>query len=89
MVLYHAFEENPERFVRGLPTPLALPEQVWINKPKKVGSGNPDEPIRALNLLVGGVGPENGFHNCLITNDFESGRDLPMGQNHMSDDLVQ
>src|SRR3970282_2276328 len=34
LVLRRAFEKNPERFVRGLPTPPALPEQVWIKKPR-------------------------------------------------------
>jgi putative transposase len=29
-----AFEATPERFVRGLPRPPALPCAVWINKPK-------------------------------------------------------
>ncbi len=29
-----AFEATPERFVRGAPTPPALPRAVWINKPR-------------------------------------------------------
>jgi len=29
-----AFETMPERFVRGVPKPPALPAEVWINKPK-------------------------------------------------------
>jgi putative transposase len=33
-VLRTAFATTPERFVRGVPTPLALPPAVWINKPK-------------------------------------------------------
>jgi putative transposase len=33
-VLRKAFEVTPERFVRGVPTPPALPREVWINKPK-------------------------------------------------------
>ena len=33
-VLRKAFEANPERFVRGVPTPPALPQEVWINKPR-------------------------------------------------------
>ena len=32
-VLAAAFAAHPERFVRGLPTPPALPDAVWINKP--------------------------------------------------------
>ncbi len=33
-VLRHAFEATPERFVRGVPKPPALPQEVWINKPR-------------------------------------------------------
>jgi len=33
-VLRTAFAETPERFVRGMPTPPALPRAVWINRPK-------------------------------------------------------
>lgn len=33
-VLTSAFHRHPERFVRGLPRPPALPMEVWINKPK-------------------------------------------------------
>jgi len=33
-VLRKAFEVNPERFVRGVPKPPALPREVWINKPR-------------------------------------------------------
>ena len=33
-VLRNAFEATPERFVRGVPTPPALPRAVWINKPR-------------------------------------------------------
>ena len=32
--LQKAFAATPERFVRGLPTPPALPQAVWINKPR-------------------------------------------------------
>jgi putative transposase len=34
IVLASAYEAHPERFVRGLPEPLPLPEAAWINKPK-------------------------------------------------------
>ena len=34
LVLQHAFAATPERFVRGVPTPAALPTAVWINKPR-------------------------------------------------------
>ena len=32
--LRKAFAATPERFVRGMPTPPALPREVWINKPR-------------------------------------------------------
>ena len=34
VVLASAYDDHPERFVRGLPTPPSLPEAAWINKPK-------------------------------------------------------
>jgi putative transposase len=34
LVLRQAFDTTPERFVRGVPTPPALPAAVWINRPK-------------------------------------------------------
>lgn len=33
-VLQAAFQAHPERFVRGIPQPPAVPEAAWINKPK-------------------------------------------------------
>jgi putative transposase len=33
-VLQKAFAATPERFVRGVPKPPALPQAVWINKPR-------------------------------------------------------
>ena len=33
-VLEAAYAAHPERFVRGQPTPLRPPEEVWINQPK-------------------------------------------------------
>ena len=41
-------------------------------------SVNDSKSIRAVNMLVGTAGPKNGFHNCLITNERESGR-APVG----------
>ena len=88
LVLRRAYERNPGRFVRGLPQPAALPEQVWINKPSEVGSGNDSRSIRAVNLLVGTAGTENGVHNCVITNEREPGRAPGRGQNQESDNLA-
>jgi hypothetical protein len=33
-VLQAAYGAHPERFVRGMPTPPELPQEVWINQPK-------------------------------------------------------
>jgi putative transposase len=34
LVLQQAYDQHPERFVRGLPHPAPLPAAVWINPPK-------------------------------------------------------
>ena len=31
--LRDAWDHHPERFVRGIPKPLPIPEAVWINPP--------------------------------------------------------
>ena len=38
-VLLKAFEEHPERFVKGVPVVKSLPEHVWINPPVKIAVG--------------------------------------------------
>jgi putative transposase len=35
------------------------------------------------------VSSENGLHNCFITNDQESRRDLPRGKNRLSENLIR
>ncbi len=35
-VLADAYQKNPQRFVKGLPTPQQLPVAVWINPPQPV-----------------------------------------------------
>ena len=37
-VLNAAYTRNPERFVRKLPAPPALPTAAWINKPKEIAA---------------------------------------------------
>ena len=39
-VLKAAYEAHPERFVRKVPVPPALPEAAWINRPKPVGQSD-------------------------------------------------
>ena len=36
--LLAAYEQHPERFVRGEPSPRQGPEEVWINKPKELAA---------------------------------------------------
>lgn len=57
--LGEAFRVHPERFVRGMPMPPALPEAVWINKPKINSSGSEaqDPPDNTLKPEVLGYGP--------------------------------
>ena len=44
VVLAAAYAAHPERFPRGVPTPLQLPHAVWINPPKPIGSTDTAEP---------------------------------------------
>ncbi len=34
LILQHAYDQHPERFVRGIPSPPELPNEVWINQPQ-------------------------------------------------------
>ena len=85
VVLQQAYENNPERFVRGLPKPALLPTAVWINKPKEMPR---TESPQAVNSLVTGIEQNNSFHNCPITNDQPSGRAMARDENHLGEDLV-
>jgi len=84
-VLQVAYQRNPQRFVHGMPKPALLPTAAWINKPKEI---SPTESAEAMNSSMTGVEQKNGFHNCSITNDLPSGRDLTRGENQLSEDLV-
>lgn len=35
LVLDQAFQDHPERFINGVPTPPPIPDNVWINDPKR------------------------------------------------------
>lgn len=39
LVLFEAYERNPERFVRKIPEPPQLPKEVWINPPEGAAVG--------------------------------------------------
>jgi putative transposase len=47
-VLRTAFAATPDRFVRGVPTPPALPRAVWINKPRTAAAAVPTAEPRDL-----------------------------------------
>ncbi len=58
-VLRAAYEAHPERFVRGMPTPPELPNEVWINRPQSDSSAvpppAPTEPdAQTLSRMPGG-----------------------------------
>jgi putative transposase len=42
LVLQAAYAAHPERFVRGVPTPAAVPAAVWINPPKAPTTTTPE-----------------------------------------------
>ena len=46
-VLQAAYAAHPERFVRGQPQVLPLPEAVWINLPKKEEEKNGDTSLNS------------------------------------------
>jgi putative transposase len=72
LVLRAAFAKHPERFVRGVPKPPALPEQVWINKPKETASGEDQQSNGAHTGPVEAIATKNGFHICPRSNDLDS-----------------
>ncbi len=88
VVLERAFEKNPERFVRGMPKPAALPTKVWINKPNETVVGESTNASGVKSSSVGGLSPENGFHIASISHERESDRDLCTGQNQVSEYLA-
>jgi putative transposase len=63
-VLAKAYEQHPERFVRGVPQPAALPTAVWINKP----------PI-GPQVQIGDDAPVSHARECLRSDDRHAGRD--------------
>ena len=62
--LAQAYARHPQRFVRGVPQPPALPTAVWLNKPP---TGRNAPPI--------GAAPETGALGGLRSDDRNPGRD--------------
>jgi putative transposase len=63
-VLAQAYGQHPERFVRGVPQPPALPTAAWINQPQ---TGLPAPPS--------GAALETDALSCLRSDDRHAGRD--------------
>ena len=85
VVLQHAYERHPQRFVRGLPQPALLPTAAWINKPKEMPR---TESAEVVNSLMTDIEQKNGFHNCPITNDQAPSRGMARAENQLSEDRV-
>jgi putative transposase len=58
-ILQTAFAATPERFVRGVPIPPALPREVWINKPRTLGGHGTVPAGRILGGEVQSSAPAN------------------------------
>jgi len=67
-VLAQAYARRPERFVRGVPTPAALPAAVWINPPTQIQVGAPPQ-----GLIPPGAS-EIDLANCPRSDDRDGGR---------------
>lgn len=55
-VLSQAYQDHPERFVRGLPKVLELPKAVWINPPKTEERPQADVATIGSGILIDAVG---------------------------------
>jgi putative transposase len=53
-VLVRAYIEHPERFVRGCPEPLSVPEAAWINPPRPPANATPTA-ITGGGTIIGSV----------------------------------
>lgn len=51
-VLSQAYQQHPERFVRGLPKTLELPKAAWINPPKPAEKKLPVTAAEDTNIIV-------------------------------------
>lgn len=79
IVLASAFCAHPERFVRGMPMPPALPEAAWINKPKVESK----KVVLAEDIPIPGVcGCRSGEDQSswgILESDFRGQEVLPSG----------
>lgn len=74
-ILRRAFNRNPDRFVRGIPSPPKLPTAAWINKPKT-----------ETNEFKAGVVPENALIPGVAGSESEGDRQSSgSSEDHSSD----
>lgn len=52
-VLNRAFGRNPERFVRGLPRTIELPNAAWINPPQPEDTPTTNDTISSITIIGG------------------------------------
>lgn len=51
IILNKAFALNPERFVRGSPQTIPLPEAVWINPPETIKTTEENDTVRSITII--------------------------------------
>ena len=81
-------ETNP---TATIPSALSISETLTPPEFSVEGERGIDHEYDGCYAVIhfGGFSSENGFHYCLISNEQESGRNLPIAKNQLSDDLVQ
>lgn len=52
VVLARAYEQHPERFVRGVPTPQTAPTEAWINRPSPPPTTEHTEPSKTQTIYA-------------------------------------
>jgi len=57
-VLAEAYRSHPERFVRGLPRPAQIPQEVWINKPVVKDEDGTADVTRGIEIVCPGPSME-------------------------------
>lgn len=53
IVLDEAYQLHPERFVKGKPKPLGIPDAVWINPPPKLNAEIVGDTISSVSIIGG------------------------------------
>lgn len=53
-ILRDAYEQHPERFVKGCPKPLELPKEAWINRPQQINAKDGENATESSGVFIGG-----------------------------------